>query len=59
MNEPAMVQCPYCFEMVEVWLEADVSGELIFDCEVCCHPWLVRVHRDLDGNASYNVERAQ
>lgn len=37
------IQCPYCFEVVEVALEPDVEGEMIFDCEVCCRPWLVVV----------------
>ena len=32
MNETAQVQCPYCFETVEVWLEPDVEGEMVMDC---------------------------
>ena len=38
------VQCPYCGEMVEIFVEADVRGTLVQDCEVCCNPWRVRVH---------------
>lgn len=48
MAEPTIdlqIQCPYCGESVDVFIEADVSGELIQDCEVCCNPWLVRIER--------------
>ncbi len=35
--------CPYCGEEVEIYLEPDVRGVLIQDCEVCCNPWRVHV----------------
>ena len=38
------VTCPYCGETVEIYLEPDVTGTLIQDCEVCCNPWRIRVH---------------
>jgi hypothetical protein len=38
------VTCPYCGEVVEIYLEPDVMGTLIQDCEVCCNPWRIRVH---------------
>jgi hypothetical protein len=37
------VTCPYCGEAVEIFLEADVRGTLVQDCEVCCNPWQLRV----------------
>ncbi len=37
------VTCPYCGEEVAIYLEPDVRGTLIQDCEVCCNPWRVRV----------------
>jgi hypothetical protein len=37
------VTCPYCGEEVEIFLEADVHGTFVQDCEVCCNPWQVRV----------------
>jgi hypothetical protein len=43
------VACPYCGAHVEIYLEPDVMGTLVQDCEVCCNPWLVRVHRSADG----------
>jgi hypothetical protein len=28
---------------VEIYVEPDVRGTLVQDCEVCCNPWYVRV----------------
>ena len=53
------VQCPYCFERVEVALESDVWGELVMDCEVCCNPWQVKVTRDDWGDPDVKVERSE
>jgi hypothetical protein len=33
------ITCPYCGEDVEVFIEDDVRGSLVQDCEVCCNPW--------------------
>jgi len=38
-----MVSCPYCGEEVQIYLEPDVLGTLVQDCEVCCRPWKVHV----------------
>jgi hypothetical protein len=38
------VTCPYCGEQVEIYLEPDVKGTFVQDCEVCCNPWRVRVY---------------
>lgn len=43
MDDTYVVTCPYCGEAVEIYLEADVRGSFIQDCEVCCNPWNVRV----------------
>ena len=40
------VTCPYCGESGEIYVEPDVRGQFVQDCEVCCNPWLVRVVRD-------------
>lgn len=47
--ETYRVRCPYCGESVEVLLESDVRGEMVQDCEVCCHPWRLRIAREPDG----------
>lgn len=38
-----VVVCPYCGEEVEIYVEPDVKGSFVQDCEVCCNPWRVRV----------------
>ncbi len=43
MENEFQVTCPYCGEEVGIWIEADVNGSFVQDCEVCCNPWLVRV----------------
>ena len=51
------VNCPYCGEDIEIYVEPDVHGRFVQDCEVCCNPWLVRVTRAQDGR-SVSVSRA-
>ena len=43
MESEFTVICPYCGESVEIYVEPDVRGTLVQDCEVCCNPWYVRV----------------
>ena len=51
------VTCPYCGEHMEIYLEPDVIGTLVQDCEVCCNPWSLRIVRD--GEERYvEIERA-
>lgn len=45
-DETQLVICPYCGEEIEIYVELDVRGRYIQDCEVCCNPWTVRVSRD-------------
>ena len=51
------VVCPYCGEQVEIYLEPDVKGTFVQDCEVCCNPWRVTVSTDGDDR-SVDVGRA-
>ena len=56
MDDSYSVSCPYCGEEVEIYLEPDVQGSFVQDCEVCCNPWMVRV--SVDGDDRYvSVER--
>lgn len=41
-----LVSCPYCGERTEIYLEPDLKGTLVQDCEVCCRPWQVRLVYD-------------
>jgi hypothetical protein len=57
LGDTELVFCPYCGESSE--LPVDLVGgdtqEFVQDCEVCCHPWLVRVRLDVDGCATVSV----
>ncbi len=58
------VQCPYCFEVFEIWIDPMSRGELVRDCEVCCRPWLMHVQVQQDPwddtrRAHVSVKRAQ
>jgi hypothetical protein len=53
------LQCPWCFEVVEIDLDPETEGDLVQDCEVCCNPWQLHVTRDEDGTPSVQVDRAQ
>lgn len=43
MDDEYQVTCPYCGESVTIYVESDVRGSFVQDCEVCCNPWRVRV----------------
>ena len=47
--ESVRVDCPYCGEPVEIVFEEDLEGEMTWDCEVCCRPWVVNIVRGVDS----------
>jgi len=54
MREALPLDCPYCGESVELFID-DGGGErqeYLEDCPVCCRPWEVRVVHNLDGTWS-------
>ena len=51
------VVCPYCGEELEIYVEPDVTGTFVQDCEVCCNPWRVRVS-GRDDDRAVSVRRA-
>ena len=57
MEENFLVTCPYCGEEIEIYLEPEIRGSLVQDCEVCCNPWLVRISWD-DGERYVTIGRA-
>ena len=57
MDDVFLVMCPYCGEQVEIYLEPDVGGSFVQDCEVCCNPWRVRV-TGRRGDRSVEIARA-
>jgi hypothetical protein len=57
MDDQFLVTCPYCGEEVEIYVEPDVRGSFVQDCEVCCNPWRVRVST-VDGERDVYLTRA-
>jgi hypothetical protein len=51
------VTCPYCGETIAIYVEPDVRGSFVQDCEVCCNPWRVRV-TGRGSNRHVDVSRA-
>lgn len=51
------VQCPYCGEWVEIYVDPDTSGSMVQDCEVCCNPWQLTVRRSASGEPTVAVDR--
>lgn len=58
VNDTATVICPYCFEVVEVYVDPESRGELIRDCDVCCRPWRLSVMRSDEGDLFVQADRA-
>ena len=56
MDDTYPVICPYCGEPGEIYVEPDVRGSFVQDCEVCCNPWTVRVTRE-DGEVHVELSR--
>ena len=57
VDDEFVVTCPYCGEAVTIYVEPDVRGSFVQDCEVCCNPWRVRVTTE-DGDRYVSVDRA-
>lgn len=43
MDDSFLVTCPYCGESAEIYVEPDMRGAFVQDCEVCCNPWRLRL----------------
>jgi hypothetical protein len=48
MDSLFQVVCPYCGEQIEIYVEPDLDGTFVQDCEVCCNPWRVRISQEGD-----------
>ena len=54
----AEVRCPYCGEISEITLDPGSCSqqEYVEDCQVCCRPWRVVVHYNLQGGVDVTLE---
>ena len=51
------VQCPYCGEHLEVFIDRSVPRQkYIEDCQICCRPITLTVTLDLDDDTQTHVE---
>ncbi len=57
MGTEVEIQCPWCFELVTIWLDPQSEGEMVRDCEVCCRPWALTVRYDGQRQAQVRVRR--
>jgi len=58
-SDLASVTCPYCFEVVDLYVDPETEGSFVEDCAVCCRPWTVTVSRDEQtGELIVDVGRA-
>ncbi len=49
--ENEAVQCPYCWETIELTLDISAGSQTYTeDCHVCCQPILVHLTVDEDSN---------
>jgi hypothetical protein len=47
------VQCPYCWELIEVLIDGSVDEQVyIEDCQVCCRPINFSVNIEVDESVS-------
>jgi hypothetical protein len=59
MDDETTVVCPYCHQAQLLVVDPETSGSFVQDCDVCCHPWQVRVSRDAEtGELFVDVDRA-
>ncbi len=50
--QPAFIQCPYCWEQIEVLVDCSVERQdYVEDCSVCCRPIVITAHT-FDGEIS-------
>lgn len=57
MGETVVVQCPWCGEAIEVWVEPESEGTAVQDCDVCCRPCELVIRYE-DGTPTVDVSRS-
>jgi Cysteine-rich CPXCG len=54
MGATVTVSCPYCDDQVDVFVETDLAGTMVQDCELCSQLWRMTVAW-VDGKVMVNV----
>ncbi|MDG6778678.1 CPXCG motif-containing cysteine-rich protein [Thiomicrorhabdus sp. zzn3] len=53
MLQDHRVQCPYCWESIEILVDAsETEQDTIEDCSVCCRPIHLRIHVSENGETT-------
>ncbi|TQV88202.1 CPXCG motif-containing cysteine-rich protein [Aliikangiella coralliicola] len=53
----AAVQCPYCWEQIEVLIDCSVDSQsYVEDCQVCCRPIVFDISIDEFDNFTVEVK---
>lgn len=53
--ESVLIQCPYCWETLDVSVDPSVQEqEYVEDCQVCCRP--IVIHVSFDDDLTPHVE---
>lgn len=56
--EGVTVQCPYCWESVEILVDrSEGDQDWIEDCSVCCRPMVLNVSGTQSGELQVEVRR--
>ncbi len=56
--ESAEIQCPYCWEMLDISIDPSVPVQTyVEDCQVCCQPILISVSHDENGELSVSADQ--
>ena len=56
--EAVDIQCPYCWEIIEITVDCSVSAqEYVEDCEVCCRPIVMKIELSESGTPRVDVDR--
>jgi hypothetical protein len=58
MDNIQTIQCPWCWEELELYIDPETEGTMVEDCAVCCRPWQVHVYRESGEKASVLVTRS-
>lgn len=53
-----LIQCPYCWQMIEVVIDpSEPEQDYIEDCSVCCQPIRLIVTLDEEQNSNVSAMR--